>query len=119
MGFTIQKLLLSKQFWNLQVTSSLPLFCYFVDGTIGTNLTTQSILTKKGVLLLIYSDISEVMGLQQPGFVQDLCNKNNLIISTTYTKPFYSPDYVKKDAVDPLHRFKKASKLILYEITRP
>lgn len=68
---------------------------------------------------MIYSDISEVMGLQSPGFIQDLCTKNNLVISSTYSKAFYPPNYVKKEAVDPLHRFKKMSKLILYEITRP
>ena len=84
---------------------------------LGSHLTTQSMITKKGILLLVYSDLSVQLGLQSPTFIEELCKMNNLRISSTHSKPFFSEDHVRKEAVDPLYKYKKASSTILYEIT--
>ncbi|KRX10569.1 hypothetical protein PPERSA_05389 [Pseudocohnilembus persalinus] len=77
--------------------------------------------SKQGRLLLLYSDLGEIMGLQEENRIQKLCSQYNLYINNQFETPLIS-DLEKnrkiQQKIDPLLSFKIRSKAILYEITR-
>lgn len=72
---------------------------------------------KKGSLLLIYSDISQNLGLQEQDRIKTLCLENNLIIVDSYQRDF-EEDLGMSMKIDPLIKFKCESKIIFYEIMK-
>lgn len=76
----------------------------------------ETTISKKGTLLLIYSDLSFNLGLQEKDRINQLCQENNLVIIDEISGN-YSLE-TEKQKIDPLIKFKSDSKIKLYEITR-
>ena len=81
-------------------------------------MTVQSTFTKNGILLLYYSDLSQILGLQAKDRIEQLCKENNLTITNKYTTRFIEDNYLGSAENDPLTNFKHQAHVELYEITR-
>lgn len=77
---------------------------------------------QNGLFMLIYSDISEKMGLQEEGRIRKLCEENGMMILEERRKNMLEVESEASRAndsmVDPLHNFKAESKVILYIMTK-
>jgi len=72
----------------------------------GKHLSEESSVSKDGKLLLYYSDLSFILGLQDENRILNLCEEQNLAISKAYKLPFLPPDRVQV-GIDPLINYKK------------
>lgn len=77
-------------------------------------LTNETINTKRGRFLLVYSDISEKLGLCEENIVEKLCNQHKLVITNQWRVPFER----KSREGDALNNIKNESSLLLYEIQK-
>jgi len=82
------------------------------------HLTTETPLTKNGVLLLYYSDLSQILELQSPDRIEQLCNEYKLVLRKTMSTKFSDVQVRREVDHDPLINFKNQAKIFLYEITR-
>ncbi|EGR27211.1 hypothetical protein IMG5_199970 [Ichthyophthirius multifiliis] len=73
---------------------------------------------RKGKFLLIYSDISENIGIQQKGKIEELCIKFQLVITSQESMKLISDKQLILKKNDPLFDIKCKSNVILYEINR-
>ena len=67
---------------------------------------------KKGRLLLAYSDLAQIIGLQDKERVEDLCHKAGLVIEEVYQTQMQPP----KRPFDVLANYKQEAKVQLFEI---
>ncbi|KAL4472607.1 hypothetical protein ABPG74_018556 [Tetrahymena malaccensis] len=72
--------------------------------------------SRKGRFLLIYSDLSENLGIQVKDRIQQLCEQHQMIISDKKSVKLAATDLYRKN--DPNYGPKSISSVILYEITR-
>lgn len=72
------------------------------------------ILEQTGVFWLVYSDISEIFGLQEKGRIYQLCQKNGLFVKV---ESICNADLVEKTIKTEIDVIKRKSKYIVYEIT--
>lgn len=75
-------------------------------------------LTAKGRMLLIYSDLSEKIGLQKEGRIDTLCQEYGLRVQSSSDIPFLNNRSLEEGKPDPLLSVKRESKVILYEIVK-
>jgi len=75
-------------------------------------------MAKNGILLLYYSDLSKILGLQAKDRIQQLCKEHNLTITNVSSTKFIEDNYMKSAENDPLTNFKNQANVLLYEITR-
>lgn len=68
----------------------------------------------RGSFWLIYSDISEVLGLQKKNCIQELANAHNLIVKNVFTCP---AEELHKTPRTNLDVIKRQTKYLIYEIT--
>ena len=66
-------------------------------------------------LLLIYSNLGEILQINETDIVNKLSSKYNLSI---YGKKQVDSQYKISNSFDPLKNYKKASKVILYDIRK-
>jgi len=81
-------------------------------------LSSQSTLTKNGILLLYYSDLSQILGIQNKDRIEELCKEHNLTITNVYKTKFIEDQNAANTEKDPIANFKNQAKVLLYEITR-
>ncbi|CAD8195726.1 unnamed protein product [Paramecium pentaurelia] len=75
----------------------------------------ESLDSTKGRLILIYSDLSQLLELQEKEKVQDLCREYKMGITYYSELPFHIKD---PQNVDPLLQYKQNSKVQLFEIRK-
>jgi hypothetical protein len=72
--------------------------------------------------MLIYSDLSEKLGLQEEGRIRKLCDEHGLMVLEERKKNLLEIESdstsFKENSNDPLYKFKAESKVILYIITK-
>lgn len=85
---------------------------------LAKHLTTHSNIAKNGILLLYYSDLSQILGLQAKDRIEQLCKEYNFVINEVETTKFIDDLDIGGAENDPLGNFKGQSKVLLYEITR-
>lgn len=75
--------------------------------------------SQNSVFALIYSDISEKLGLQSADRVRELCAEHGLIILEERKRNFLEAvqESSYEDFADPLQKFKAESKVCLYIMT--
>lgn len=66
-------------------------------------------------ILLIYSDLGEILQINEPSIVDKLAGKYNLLV---HSKKSVDSQYNIKDNYDALKNYKKASKVSIYDIRR-
>ncbi len=69
-------------------------------------------------MLLIYSDLSQKIGLQQPDRIDSLCQEYGLRIESSIDIPFLNNKSLDDSRPDPLLSVKRDSRVILYEIVK-
>ena len=67
---------------------------------------------KKGRFLLAYSDLAQILGLQEKERIEELCHKSGLVIEEIYQTQMIP----NKRPFDPLINYKLEAKVQLYEI---
>ncbi len=82
------------------------------------HLSQESPMTKKGVLLLYYSDLSQILGIQETKAIEKLCAQHKLILKETTSIPFIEQQKNSEVDHDPLVNFKNQAKIHLHVITR-
>ncbi len=91
--------------------------CLIIFFYIEKHLSSGGGILKKGSLLLIYSDISANLGLQEKDRIKNLCLENNMMIVDSFQRDF-EDDSGFNTKIDPLIKFKTDSKIIFYEIMK-
>jgi len=67
---------------------------------------------------LYYSDLSQILELQSPDRIEQLCNEYKLVLRKTMSTKFSDVQVRREVDHDPLINFKNQAKIFLYEITR-
>ena len=70
---------------------------------------------KRGKMLLVYSDLAQILGLQEKERVEELCQKAGLFIEEIYEVQMEP----SKKPYDPLVNYKAEAKVQLFEIFKP
>ena len=78
----------------------------------------QSSIAKNGILLLYYSDLSQILGIQSKDRIEELCKEHKLTITNVYKTKFIEDQNAARAEKDPIANFKNQAKVLLYEITR-
>lgn len=66
-------------------------------------------------VVIIFSNLGELLQVNEPGIVEKLANKYNLVL---IEKKLSDTQYKINDNFDPLKNFKRSSKVVLYEFKR-
>jgi len=70
---------------------------------------------KRGRMLLVYSDLAQIIGLQEPNRVEELIRRAGLYLDEVYEVPM-APS---KKPYDPLVNYKAEAKIQMFEICKP
>jgi len=82
------------------------------------HLSVQSSISKNGILLLYYSDLSQILGIQSKDRIEELCKEHKMTITNVYKTKFIEDQNAARADKDPIANFKNQAKVLLYEITR-
>jgi hypothetical protein len=69
----------------------------------------------KARFVVLFSDLGELLGINEADFVEKLANKYNFKITNIIKE---NSRFNPRNTLDPLKNFKKESKLYLYEMQR-
>ena len=113
---------LLKQFFiiNFLLCKSLltNLNIFFLENHLNKTLTNG----QNGLFMLIYSDLSEKLGLQEEGRIRKMCDEHGLLVLEERKKNLLEIESdtasFSENSIDPLYKYKAESKVILYIMTK-